>query len=117
MPKQVDKYDKERLDILNKIFSILGLGESNNKFSLHKLDNDIEKQKAIIDLEGDIKKYFICGNWSCFRDNQSKRKWLSMIRYLLKNHNYNISSRNKKDTNSDSPSEIDTIYTITRNII
>jgi hypothetical protein len=111
MPKQVDKYDKERQDILNKIFSILGLGDNNNKFSLHKMDGDIEKQKAIIDLEGEIKKYFVCSKWTCFeKENKVKRRWLSMIRYIVKYHNYDIISTKKSEKSSESPTDTDKQY-------
>ena len=36
MPKTVDKYDKERLQVLHKIFNILGINENNNKFLLKR---------------------------------------------------------------------------------
>jgi len=45
MPKTVDKYDKERLDVLHKIFNILGINENNNKFLLHELDSDVSMEK------------------------------------------------------------------------
>lgn len=114
MPKNVNKYDKERLDILNKMFNILGLGEGNNKFSLHKLDKDIEKQKAIIDLEGEIKKYFVCGKWGCFIGGAVKRIPLSIVRYTLKNMGYDIIS--SRQLSKDDPTQRDTIYTVIKTL-
>lgn len=58
MPKQVNKYTNERKDVLNKMFSILGINEKNNTFLLHELDTNIDKQNKILDLETDIKKHF-----------------------------------------------------------
>ena len=83
MPKVVDKYDKERLEVLHKIFNILGINENNNKFLLHELDNDKKKQEEILALEPEIKKYFICGKWSCFK-NEMKRIALSYIKHVVK---------------------------------
>lgn len=57
MPKRVDKYDKERLDVLHKMFEILGINENNNTFLLHDLDNDTEKQNQILELEPPMTEY------------------------------------------------------------
>jgi uncharacterized membrane protein YgaE (UPF0421/DUF939 family) len=59
MPKNVDKYDNERNELLQKLYNILEITPDNNNFSLKELDENIEKQKKIIELENDIKKYFI----------------------------------------------------------
>jgi hypothetical protein len=83
MPKTVDKYDKERLEVLHKIFNILGINENNNKFLLHELDEDLKKQEDILALEPEIKKYFICGKWSCFK-NDMKREALSYVKHVVK---------------------------------
>lgn len=103
MPKVVDKYDKERLEVLHKIFNILGINENNNKFLLHELDNDKKKQEEILALEPEIKKYFICGKWNCFTDSTIKRKYLSFVKNVVKNMNYQIIStrrliKEQKDT-------------------
>jgi hypothetical protein len=41
------------------INSILEITENNKMFSLKKLDENKDKQKSILDLENDIKKYFL----------------------------------------------------------
>jgi hypothetical protein len=92
MPKNVDKYTKERKDVLNNLFQILGINENNNTFLLHELDTNIEKQNKILELEYHIKKYFICGSWNCFKDCEVKRKYLSLIKNTMKNMGYIVMS-------------------------
>jgi regulator of sigma D len=84
MPKVVDKYTKERQEVLDKMFSILGINENNNKFLLHELDTDEKKQQDILNLEPEIKKYFICGKWSCFKNPNMKREALSYFKHVVK---------------------------------
>lgn len=110
MPKKVDKFDNERKEVLNKMFQILGINENNNMFSLHKLDGDQEKQNEIINLQDDIKKYFICGEWTCFKKKDTtKRIWLSMIKYVVKDMGYQIFT-SRKNVNFDENIIHDTIY-------
>lgn len=96
MPKKIELYTTERQDVINKLFDILEITNSNKIFSLHRLDKDIETQEKIISLEPEIKKYFKCGRWTCFnhKDNVN-RKWLSIIKYLLKDMNISYSTLNK----------------------
>ena len=102
MPKQILKFSQERENIINIILEILEIKDSNNKFFLHMLDNNITKQNMILDLVPDIKKYFICGYWTCFCKNNVKRVWLSIIKYIMKDMNYNMipcRTTIKKDNN------------------
>jgi hypothetical protein len=112
MPKQVDKYDKERFEVLHKMFEILGINENNNTFLLHELDDNEEKQKQILELETEIKKYFICGSWSCFRTPDIKRKPLSIIRCLMKDMGFVIISSFTKILNDDKTTTNITKYNI-----
>ena len=112
MPKQVDKYTKERQDVLNKMFSILGINENNNTFLLHELDTNTEKQNKILELEPEIKKYFICGSWSCFRTPDIKRKPLSIIKCLLRDMDYVVMSSSIKVNNDDDTTTNLTKYNI-----
>ena len=103
MPKRVDKYHKERIEVLHKMFDILGINENNNTFLLHDLDNDQEKQNKILELESEIKRYFICGSWNCFKDPNIKRKYLSLIKNTMKTLDYNMIPTKiniKKDDNT-----------------
>jgi hypothetical protein len=83
MPKTVDKYDKERLDVLHKIFNILGINENNNKFLLHELDEDLKKQK-LGKIDDGIKRRLKIINYPLkFVDKPSKSNERS-IDYSLK---------------------------------
>lgn len=112
MPKQVDKYTKERHDVLTKMFSILGINENNNTFLLHELDANIDKQNLILELEPDIKKYFICGTWSCFKDPDMKRRYLSFIKNMMKDMGYKLFSVRKFLKSDDNTSYRDTVYNV-----
>jgi hypothetical protein len=91
MPKKVAQYENERKNILKKIFEILGLDENNNMFGLHKIDNSEIIQNNILELEPEIKKYFTCSEWSCFkRKDKINRRWLSFIKYIFKDMNINL---------------------------
>lgn len=95
MPKDISKFDNERQEVLNKMFIILGINEQNNNFELNKIDTDINLQNKILDLENDIKKYYNCSRWSCYASSNVKKKYLSLIRYVLKTMGYDIISKRK----------------------
>lgn len=101
MPKKVEQYINERKEVFDRLLVILGINEENT-FYLHDIDNNINKQKEIMNLVPDVKKYFICSTWTCFAKNDVKRFYLSLIKYLMKDMNYNmISSRaSLKDNNT-----------------
>ena len=86
MPKTIDKYIVERQELLQKIFNILEITENNKMFSLKKLDENEDKQKSILDLENDIKKYFLCSKWNYFnnKNREFKRSYLSLIKAIMK---------------------------------
>jgi hypothetical protein len=50
-------YKKEQRDIIDKIINIMGLDDENS-VTLYELDNNDEKQKKILDLIPEIRKYF-----------------------------------------------------------
>jgi hypothetical protein len=89
MPKSIAKYTKERQDVLDKMLHILGINNDNLMLSLKKLDEDEEKQKKILDLVPDIKKYFICSKWTFFshKNHDLKRDYLSLIKAIMKEMN------------------------------
>jgi hypothetical protein len=104
MPKKVELYNEERQNIINKLFEILELSDTNKTFSLQKLDEDIEKQKQILDLEPDIKKFFKCSHWTCIKRKNVDRRWLSIIKYILKDMNIEFNGLSNK--------KIGTIYNV-----
>ncbi len=109
MPKSVEKYTNERKELLQKLFSILEVSENSNMISLKKIEEDVEKQKQIIDLETDIKKYFVCSRWNYFtnKHRELKRNYLSLIRSICKEMEFNMSSSTliRKDINGKPKSE------------
>lgn len=112
MPKKVEHYNKERADIINKLLTILEIND-HNTFSLKELDTNIDKQRNIIALVPDIKKYFICSKWACFKliPEDINRYHLSIIKNLMKNMNYQILPVRKHINNNNNVYR-DTIYHI-----
>jgi hypothetical protein len=113
MPKVIKPEDDiKRLEILNKILDILGKKEDDSEitFFLSKMDLDEEAQKKIYELEPEIKKYYVCGKWTCFAKDDSimKRKWLSMIKYICKEHGKDMTSGriNKLDEETNQKKEM-----------
>jgi hypothetical protein len=92
-----EKYEEEQKNIVRKLNEILGLNEKNNKFILEELKQDEEKQKQIIGLEEDVKKYFAYSNWGYFRNENitNDTKTISLTRAIYKNSGYDISYRLK----------------------
>jgi len=109
MPKLIDK-DKQK-EVLDKLFIILQINENNNTFSLKELDSNEEKQNKILGLENDIKAGFCCSTWTCFR-RDTKRKWLSMIKYVMKELDKNLISTNKAIKNESGKFDNVLIYTV-----
>ena len=86
--KLSEKYHNEREEVCKKIISIVGLDE-NNSFLLCDLDEDIEKQRKILDLKKEIPKYFACSTISSFKPNfDCKRPYLNIIRSILRKQQY-----------------------------
>jgi hypothetical protein len=114
MPKKVDQFENERKELLNKLFNLLGINENNNTVSLKELDNNIELQTGIIELVPEIKKYFVCSKWTCFRTSieMIDRYYLSIIKNLIKNMNYNMFSKRTHLKDNDGNPYRDTIYHI-----
>jgi hypothetical protein len=79
-----EMYKKEQILLSNKIIDILEL-DHNGQIILYNLDNDIDKQKKIMDLIPELRKYFSFG---FIRGIESpdvlKRPWLSIIRQITK---------------------------------
>jgi len=92
MPKKVDKFINERNEIFSKLLNILNVTDKSNTFYLHELDGSEEKQKQIMDLVPDIKKYFICSTWTCFCKDDVKRNYLSIIKYMMKDMGHKMVS-------------------------
>ena len=77
-------YKKEQEEIVDKIITILDL-ENKNIINLCDLDSDINKQKQIMELIPEIRKYYsFNGIKAVGEPNKIKRPWLSIIKHLTK---------------------------------
>lgn len=110
MPKVIKPEDTpKREQILSSILEILGKKEGDTEvtFFLSKMDTDEEAQNKIYELEQDIKKYYVCSKWACFNTaKETKRKWLSMIKYICKEHEKKLETGNIKYADG----KYDTVY-------
>lgn len=90
--KLCDKYKIERENICNKIIDILKL-DANNSFLLCELDEDPEKQTAILNMKEEIQKCFACSEISSFKPNfECKRPYLNIARGILRKQGYTFIS-------------------------
>jgi len=77
-------YKKEQGEIINKIIYIMGL-DDDNSVTLYELDNNEEKQKKIMDLIPEIRKYFSLSTIQGISEpHKCKRPYLSIIRQVTK---------------------------------
>ena len=87
--KKIVKYNKQQAEILDKIINILELDDENST-TLYELDTNKNKQKKILDLIPDIRKYF---SYACMKGvrepEKVKRPHLSIIKHIMKSK-YNI---------------------------
>ena len=109
MPKHINK--EKQKEVLDKLLVILEINENNKTFSLKELDDNEEKQNDILGLEPMIKEGFCYSTWTCFR-RDTKRKWLSMIKYILKDMEKNLIATNKAVKNESGTFDSVMIYTV-----
>jgi hypothetical protein len=92
--KLCDKYKIEREEICKKIIDILKL-DANQCFILCELDEDTEKQTAILNMKEDIQKCFACSEISSFKPNfECKRPYLNIVRGILRKQGYTFENNN-----------------------
>ena len=86
MPKSIINYTQERNELVQKLYNILEITETNKMISLTELDENKKKQQSIIELVPEIKKYFLCSRWTYFscKDRECKRDYLSLIKAIFK---------------------------------
>ena len=77
-------YKDEQNKICDKLIDILEL-DDNNSITLYQLDNDKNKQKHILDLIPDIRKYFSFSTIiGASEPEKVQRPWMSIIRQISK---------------------------------
>jgi len=90
--KLCDKYKIEREEICKKIIDILKL-DTNNSFLLSELEEDTEKQTAILTMKEETQKCFACSEISSFKPNfECKRPYLNVVRGILRKQGYTFIS-------------------------
>jgi len=90
--KLSEKYKIEREEICKKIIDILKL-DANNSFLLYEIDEDTEKQTAILNMKEEIQKCFACSEISSFKPNfECKRPYLNIVRGILRKQGYTFIS-------------------------
>jgi len=89
MRNKSDLYKEQQYNIIDNLINILNLDEDNG-ITLYDLDNNEDKQKEIMDLIPEIKKYFRIDSIHGIRNTDTiKRPYLSIIRNITK-IKYNI---------------------------
>jgi len=90
--KLCEKYKSEREYICKTLIDILKL-DANNSFLLSELDEDTEKQTAILNMKEEIQKCFACSEISSFKPNfECKRPYLNVVRGILRKQGYTFIS-------------------------
>ena len=103
MKLKSELYKKEQNEIIDKIINILQL-DDDNSITLYELDTNKNKQKSILDLIPDIRKYFkVKGIIGAKEPDRCKRPYLSIIKHLTKSkyHIYHSDYRLKMDSQKD----------------
>jgi len=93
---KMEKFVNERNDIITKIFEIINVQTENGLRFFYSDEITEEKQKEIVDMKKNIKRYFIITNWMSFKtDTKIDKEYMSLIRNILKHEkiNYTISQK------------------------
>jgi hypothetical protein len=94
--KLCDKYKEEREEICNRLLDILNL-DDNKSFLLCDLDEDIERQTAILSMKEEIKKCFAVSSLATFKnDRECKRPYLNIVRGILRKQGYTFEGKDNK---------------------
>jgi hypothetical protein len=84
--KLSEQYHAEREELCKSLIDIVG-----TEFLLSELDENVEKQTAILDLKDEIQKCFAVSTISTFKPclaNDVKRSYLNLVRAILKQQGY-----------------------------
>jgi len=84
--KLSEQYKNEREELCKKLIEITG-----NEFLLSELDENLEKQAAILALKDEIQKCFAVSSISSFKKSLAetvRRDYLNMVRGVLKQQGY-----------------------------
>ena len=88
--KLSEQYHDEREELCKKLIEIVG-----TEFLLSELDENVEKQTAILSLKDEIQKCFACSEISSFKANfECKRPYLNIVRGILRKQGYKFENYN-----------------------
>jgi hypothetical protein len=88
--KLSEQYHVEREELCKKLIEIVG-----TEFLLSELDENVEKQTAILSLKDEIQKCFACSEISSFKTNfECKRPYLNIVRGILRKQGYTFENYN-----------------------
>ena len=79
-------FKREREIILEKMYNILGISETNKIFYCYEIEKE-KKDIKIIELYEEIKQYFCTGTWRSLKGNDPDEKnsrYKSIIRSVLR---------------------------------
>ena len=90
--KKTEKYESERNLIYERLMNMLNYHEDHS-FTLDEIDKNAELQNQIVGLTDDIRKYYSAsGCRGCREERGSKRPFMSIIRYLVRQHHKTLYS-------------------------
>lgn len=113
LKNKIGRFTEERKEILNKILNIIGITETNRIFYSHVLDNNISAQNEILNLLDNIAKYFSISMWPAYKpDKVMTKKYLSIIKSVLKDMNIKFTTMNSKIKNDKNVRVNTTLYTL-----
>jgi len=119
MPKNSkdNLYKNEQLNVKNKILDILNINQDKNFFTLYDLDNNTEKQNAILALEADCEKYFAVSRWTYFASKKDtskpiERPALVLAKNILNSLNVELVNTKMSITTNDNKKIITSKYVI-----
>lgn len=100
-PDKKTRYATERHEIIKKLNTLIGINETKNSVFLYELEKNTTLKEEVEKLVPDIKKYFKYGNWGYFRDNGEDNNFVSLIRAIYNDSNYEVLSKLKTTTFDD----------------
>lgn len=90
------RYKKERKEVLDKVYQIIGLDEKDYFYS-HLINGSEEIERELFGLTEDIMKYYATSTWSAFkRIEVVENKALSLIKSLLRENNINLTAKQER---------------------
>lgn len=78
------KFEKEKKEILDKLYGILDVSPNNRRFYFDDLKGDVDKQNQILNLSEDIKIIFNVSKWPFYVKQDVKEPSLSLVKSVLK---------------------------------